>query len=192
MRRAPTPAENPQSTTEDSAVGDQNEGTCNESALLARLVHQETASAHRLAMSIVRDGALAEDVVQESFVKAWLALPSWRGEAPIRHWLLRIVHNTAISMLRSIRDVQTEPEVLAREPGRLDVSKHVENLVALEKLWEALGAMDELSRTVVVLREIEGLSYEEICAILDAPMPTVKTRLYRARRLLAAAMEEAA
>ena len=159
-------------------------------ASLEALIRAETRPAYRLAMSIVQDAALAEDVVQESFVRAWLALPSWRGDAPMRHWLLRIVRNTAVSTLRSSRDAQTDPEVLDRLPSSLDVAEHVEDLVTIDALWGALGKLDDLSRAIVVLRELEGLRYEEMCAILDAPMPTVKTRLFRARRLIAAALDE--
>lgn len=161
-----------------------------DSETLVALIRDETQTAYRLAMSIVQDASLAEDVLQESFVKAWLALESWRGEAPLRHWLLRIVHNTAVSTVRAVRDVQTAPEVLDRHPASVDVARHVENLVAIERLWEALAEMDELTRAIVALREIEGFSYDEISAILDAPMPTVKTRLFRARHAISAAIED--
>lgn len=153
---------------------------------LHRLVVEHSDAIFRLALSVVRDRALAEDVAQEALVKAWLALPTFRGDSSIRSWLLRITHNTAISTLRRRRAVVVDPHDLPeRRRGVVpSVESRVQGHVVMDEFVEALDTLDELSRSIVVLRELEGLSYEEISEVLAIPMPTVKTRLLRARRRL--------
>ncbi len=144
---------------------------------LRRLFAEHGASVYRMARSVVRDPGLAEDVTQETFIRAWQQLDSYRGEAPIRHWLLRIAHNVAVSTLRTIREESTDPDRLpVREPSRPD--DVVEGRLLIDA---ALGELDPLSRAVVVLREVEQLTYAEISDVLQVPLPTVKTRLFRAR-----------
>jgi RNA polymerase sigma-70 factor (ECF subfamily) len=145
----------------------------------------------RVAMSIVRNRSLAEDVVQETLVKAWTNLDKFRGDAPFRVWVIRIANNTAISMLRKQRDQPTDPvmmsEVLA---GGAGPDRNAEGRAMVDQLWRALDRLDPLSRAIVVLREIEAMSYEDIAEALDVALPTVKTRLFRARRELALRLEE--
>ncbi len=147
---------------------------------------------YRLALSVVRDPALAEDIAQETLVKAWLALPSFRAESSLRSWVLRIAHNTAISMLRQRRAVVIDPHDLPERQSNPDrsVESHVQSGAVLDDFVQALEVLDELSRSIVVLRELEGMAYDEIAEVLDVPMPTVKTRLLRARRRLGAALRE--
>ena len=156
------------------------------------LVVEHGDAIYRLALSVVRDQALAEDVAQEALVKAWLALPSFRGDASLRSWLLRITHNTAISTLRRRRAVVIDPLDMPEEPTRIErsVESRVQGEVVMDHFIEALDTLDELSRSIVVLRELEGLSYDEISEVLDVPMPTVKTRLLRARRRLSNVLRE--
>lgn len=144
---------------------------------LRQLFEEHGASVHRMARSVVQDPGLAEDVTQETFIRAWQRAGTYRGEAPIRHWLLRIAHNLAVSTLRAIREESTDP---ARLPAGDSVhpDRLVEDRLAIEG---ALGRLDPLSRAVVVLREIEGMTYAEISDVLQVPLPTVKTRLFRAR-----------
>lgn len=153
---------------------------------LHRLVTEHSDAIFRLALSVVRDRALAEDIAQETLVKAWLALPNFRGESSLRGWVLRIAHNTAVSTLRRRRAVVVDPHELPEEAESSDrsVESRVMQGAAMDEFVEALDLLDDLSRSVVVLREIDGLSYEEIAEILEIPMPTVKTRLLRARRRL--------
>ncbi len=156
------------------------------------LVTEHGDAIFRLALSVVRDRALAEDIAQETLVKAWLALPSFRGESSMRGWVLRIAHNTSISTLRRRRAILTDPHDLPEEPVRADrsVESRVLSGAAMDDFVEALDTLDELSRSIVVLREVEGMPYEEIAEILEIPMPTVKTRLLRARRRLGNALRE--
>ncbi len=159
---------------------------------LHKLVVEHGDAVYRLAYSIVRDSALAEDVSQDTLVKAWLALPSFRGDASLRSWVLRIAHNTAISTLRTRRMTLMDPaEMPEREivPERT-VERRVESGEVMDAFVEALDHLDELSRSIVVLRELEGLAYDEIASVLKVPLPTVKTRLLRARRKLSTVLKE--
>ncbi len=159
---------------------------------LTRLVAEHGEAIYRVALSVVRDAALAEDVAQDTLVKAWLALPNFRGESSVKSWVLRIAHNTAISTLRLRRSVLTDPFSMPEhpQPAGTSVERRVENSAAMGDFVAELGKLDDLSRSVVVLREVEGLPYDEIAQILDIPLSTVKTRLMRARRRLGTALEE--
>jgi RNA polymerase sigma-70 factor (ECF subfamily) len=159
---------------------------------LSALVLEHGDSIYRVALSVVRDSALAEDIAQDTLVKAWLALPTFRGESSLKSWVLRIARNTAISTIRANRMVVMDPFTMPEgEPPRDGtVERKVENREAMQDFVVALSELDDLSRSVVVLREIEGLAYEEIAEVLDVPLPTVKTRLMRARKRLGSALEE--
>ena len=156
------------------------------------LVTQYSDPVYRLAYSILRDRSLAEDVSQETMVKAWMALPSFRGEGSMKGWVLRIAYNTSISTIRSRKAIVIDPHTMPETPERIELS--VENLVQDKAYYDefltALDLLDELSRSIVVLRELEGLSYDEIVRILKVPLPTVKTRLFRARRHLGVVLKE--
>lgn len=149
---------------------------------LDALVHAHAAAAYRTALAVVRDPALAEDVVQDTIIKAWQHLDTRREEASERAWVLRIAHNTAVSMLRRVRDEPIDPGLMPDRSDPRDPARHLDGRVDLEFLRDALGALDESSRTILVLRDVEHLSYQEIAETLGLPLPTVKTRLLRARR----------
>lgn len=156
------------------------------------LVVEHGDAVFRVAMSVVRDRALAEDVAQEALMKAWLALPSFRGDSALRSWLLRITHNHAISTLRTRRAIVTDPHEMPEriEPVSRSVEHQVERGFVREEFEAALDDLDDLSRTIVVLRELEGMAYDEIARTLDIALPTVKTRLLRARRRLGLSLRE--
>jgi len=159
---------------------------------LHKLVVEHSDAVYRLALSVVRDPSLAEDVAQDTMVKAWLALPTFRGDSSLRGWIMRIAHNTAISTLRARRAAVIDPaELPEREsvPER-SVERRVESDEAMNAFVDALDLLDDLSRSIVVLREVEGMAYDEISRVLDVPLPTVKTRLLRARRRLSTALRE--
>lgn len=145
------------------------------------MVRQHGPAVYRLALSIVRDPALAEDVAQETFIKAWRNLNTYRAAAPLQHWLLRIAHNVAVSTLRAVREEARDPRSMP-EGQRADAVEPV--VLSRAAIVDALAHLDELSRSIIVLREIEGLSYAEISDVLAIPLPTVKTRLFRARSTL--------
>jgi len=153
------------------------------------IVAAHSDAVFRLARSVVQDAALADDVTQETFIKVWRNLDSFRGDSSMRSWVLRIAHNTAVSTLRTIRDRATDPVKLPDAQDPIGTPRVVEGRAAADQLSAALVTFDELTRGIVVLREIEGMSYEEIADALDVPVPTVKTRLLRARRRLSTILE---
>jgi RNA polymerase sigma-70 factor, ECF subfamily len=148
---------------------------------------------YRVAQSIVSDRSLAEDVVQESLLRAWQHLGDYRGDAPLKNWVLRITHNCAVSAVRRRREDVRDPTVMAeteKEVAGVDTERTVAGRAAVAGLWQALDTLDPTSRSIVVLREIERMSYEEISEVLGLPLPTVKTRLFRARRTLSERLKE--
>lgn len=157
---------------------------------MEELVEQHADAVYRVALSVTRDPVLAEDASQDALIKAWQALPSFRGDAPLRHWILRITHNVSISLLRKRREDVLDPldfpEQAATGPG---VESQVQDRLALERFSAALRDLDGVSRSIVVLREVEGLSYNEMSDVLELPLPTIRTRLLRARRQLAIALD---
>ncbi len=156
---------------------------------LEELMIDHAEAAYRVALSVTRNPHLAEDVTQDAMLKAWQALPTYRGDAPLRNWVLRITHNTAISALRKRREVLADPAELPEREAAQSVERQAHGRMALSAFEEALNELDDLTRSIVVLREIESLSYDEIAELLDIALPTVKTRLLRARRQLSATLE---
>jgi RNA polymerase sigma-70 factor (ECF subfamily) len=150
----------------------------------------------RLLSRLVRDPAEVEDVAQEAFIKAYRALPSFRGDSAFYTWLYRIGINTAKNWLVSNgRRVPTTTDVASEDaesyddgellrdvntPERMLMSKQIGDTVNL-----AMEALPEELRTAVMLREIEGLSYEEISQVMDCPIGTVRSRIFRAREAIA-------
>ncbi len=159
---------------------------------LHNLVVEHADAVYRLAYSVVRDSALAEDVAQDTMVKAWIALPTFRGDSSLRSWIMRIAHNTAISTLRTRRAMVMDPADLPERAvvSERTVERKVEGDEAMQAFVRALDLLDDLSRSIVVLREVEGMAYDEISRVLNVPLPTVKTRLLRARRRLSTALKE--
>lgn len=155
--------------------------------VLERLLSDHGAAVYRLALSVLGDPTLAEDVVQETMLRAWQGLAGFRGEASLRTWVLRIAHNVAVTYGRKRRDRVADPTTMAdiADPrASSNVEREVAGRISVSELWTAISELDELSRTVLVLREVEHLSYEEIADMVGVALPTVKTRLFRARRLL--------
>lgn len=146
---------------------------------------------YRVAFGVLRDQGLAEDVVQETMIKAWRSMEGFRGDSSTRTWVLRIAHNTAVDALRRRRERVVAPEDLRRDGDATTMDDPARRFAGREDvgvLRDALASLDELSRTIVVLRELEGLSYQDIARTLEVPVTTVKTRLLRARRALGAAV----
>ena len=125
----------------------------------------------------------AEDVSQDAFLRAFHRLDQFRGDAPFRSWLLRITHNAALDHLARRRPEPVDPDALdAAEPStdrppadRLEVRERI------ERLELKLRGLAPQHRVVLVLRDAEGLSYDEIAEITDSPLGSVKGRLHRAR-----------
>ena len=150
----------------------------------------------RLVSRLVHDPAEAEDVVQETFIKAYRALRHFRGDSAFYTWLYRIGINTAKNFLvTQSRRAPTSTENDAEQAEAFDDGEHLrdintpESMLASKQIAETVNAaMDMLPielRTAIVLREIEGLSYEEISDIMSCPIGTVRSRIFRAREVIA-------
>ena len=145
----------------------------------------------KLVARLLRDPAEAEDVAQEAFVKAYRALGSVRGDSAFYTWLYRIAVNTARNTIasRQRRPVDYEAELSESEQSNLASRlRHTDTPEATalseeirETVNEAIERLPEDLRTAIVLREVEGLSYEEIAAAMDCPVGTVRSRIFRAR-----------
>jgi RNA polymerase sigma-70 factor (ECF subfamily) len=126
----------------------------------------------------------AEDVSQDAFLRAFHRLEHFRGDAPFRSWLLRITHNAALDHIRRRRPEPVDPETLdtTEESASRPPADRLETRERIERLERKLHGLSDQHRVVLVLRDAEGLSYEEIADITDAPLGSVKGRLHRARR----------
>ena len=152
----------------------------------------------KLIMRYVRDQSEALDVSQEAFVKAYRALPGFRGESAFYTWLYRIAINTAKNHLVALQRKPVEYELDAQDPEYAERNPHLrdeenpEGLAMQEQLREtlekAIAELPEELRTAIMLREIEGLSYEEIAAAMDCPVGTVRSRIFRAREAIEVAI----
>jgi RNA polymerase sigma-70 factor (ECF subfamily) len=149
----------------------------------------------RLLSRMIRDSAEVEDVTQEAFIKAYRALPSFRGDSAFYTWLYRIGINTAKNYLVSQgRRAPTSTSVDADDAESMedgDLLRHAdtpERLMMTKQIGQtvnaAMDALPEELRTAIVLREIEGLSYEEIATVMDCPIGTVRSRIFRAREAI--------
>jgi len=150
----------------------------------------------RLVSRLVHDTAEAEDVVQETFIKAYRALRHFRGDAAFYTWLYRIGINTAKNYLvtqgrrtPTASDTDAEQAESFDDGHRLRDNNTPESVLASKQIAATVNAaMDVLPielRTAIVLREIEGLSYEEISEIMACPIGTVRSRIFRAREVIA-------
>lgn len=155
-----------------------------------RLVEEHYPSFYRVAYRMVHNHADAEEVVQDAFLKAWTRRDQFRHESTFKTWMYRIVINTAISLQRKhTRHRRKLSSLFFESQTRMKASgNQMENNYMLvqmsEQLNEALQRIPESSRSLIVLRDIEGLSYEDIAVILGVPVGTVKSRIWRARHQL--------
>ncbi len=160
------------------------------------LVSKYQRKLSRLLSRFVKDQAEVEDVAQEAFVKAYRALPSFRGDSAFYTWLYRIGINTAKNYLVALnRRAPTVTEVDAQEAEEFDGGDQLRDMNTPESLLmtkqiantvnEAMEQLPEELRAAIQLREIEGLSYEEIAAAMDCPIGTVRSRIFRARDAIA-------
>ena len=126
----------------------------------------------------------AEDVSQDAFLRAFHRLGHFRGDAPFRSWLLRITHNAALDHLARRRAEPVDPGTLdaGAESGSRPPAERLEVRERIERLERKLHGLPPTHRAVLVLRDAEGLSYQEIADITDTPLGSVKGRLHRARR----------
>ncbi len=150
----------------------------------------------RLLSRFVRDPSEVEDVAQEAFIKAYRALPQFRGDSAFYTWLYRIAINTAKNHLVASGRRPSSPSEYENEDGEtFDETDNLsdintpESMLASREIAEtvnqAIEALPEELRTAIVLREIEGMSYEDIAQSMECPIGTVRSRIFRAREAIA-------
>ena len=148
----------------------------------------------KLVGRFVNDAAEAEDVAQEAFLKAYRALASFRGDSAFYTWLYRIAINTAKNALVSQRRRPVDFDLDLQDPDQYDRQAKLkeadtpEGVLLTDEIRavveEAMEQLPEDLRTAIVLRELEGLSYEEIAEAMDCPVGTVRSRIFRAREAI--------
>jgi RNA polymerase sigma-70 factor (ECF subfamily) len=144
-----------------------------------------------LVMRYVRDPDQALDISQEAFLKAYRALPRFRGDSAFYTWMYRIAVNTAKNYLAAQRRRPMNVELDLQDPEQYDLHAKLketdtpEGVTLSDELQEtverAIAALPEDLRTAIVLRELEGMSYEEIAQTMECPVGTVRSRIFRAR-----------
>lgn len=152
----------------------------------------------KLIMRYVRDPAEAQDVAQEAFIKAYRALPSFRGDSAFYTWLYRIAINTAKNHLVSLQRRPVDYNLDLQDPDNYEYNALLkdddtpEGLAMQEELRRAveraIASLPEELRTAIMLRELDGLSYEEIAQAMDCPVGTVRSRIFRAREAIDASI----
>jgi RNA polymerase sigma-70 factor (ECF subfamily) len=160
------------------------------------LVEKYQRKLGRLLARFIRDPAEVEDVTQEAFIKAYRALPGFRGDSAFYTWLYRIGINTAKNYLMALgRRAPTSTEVEAEDAEGFEDGEQLrdintpESLLLSAEIAQTVNAtieqLPEELRTAIQLREIEGMSYEDIARIMDCPIGTVRSRIFRAREAIA-------
>ena len=150
----------------------------------------------RLLSRFIRDPAEVEDVAQDAFIKAYRALPSFRGESAFYTWLYRIGINTAKNYLVALgRRAPTATEFDSEDAENFENGDQLRDVDTPENelmskqiaqtVNDTMDALPEELRTAIVLREIDGLSYEEIATVMNCPIGTVRSRIFRARETIA-------
>jgi len=148
----------------------------------------------KLVLRYIRDPMEAEDVVQEAFIKAFRAIGSFRGDSAFYTWIYRIAINTAKNALVSSKRRPVSYDIDVQDPEQGDLEARLtdgetpEQLAMTEEIRQtvnhAMADLPEDLRTAIVLREIDGLSYEEIAESMDCPVGTVRSRIFRAREAI--------
>jgi RNA polymerase sigma-70 factor (ECF subfamily) len=152
------------------------------------LVRRHRLGAYRVALRMLGDESDAEDATQDAFVQAWRNLDRFRADAAFSTWMYRIVTNRCLNMLRARR--RTEPLPEDREAPASRPDRIAEGRWQVEQLQRAIGRLTPEQRAPLVLRELQGCSYEEIAEVLGLSISAVKSRLHRARLELLAAMRQ--
>ena len=192
MPDAPTPQDADPVLVQRAIAGDQR--------AYELLVIKYQRRIERLIGRMVRDTDLVEDIAQETFIRAYRALAQFRGDAQFYTWLYRIAVNTAKKALVDLRRDPLVTEAALRGGDDDDETSVVENELTSPETPETVLAAKEIAATVnlamealpeelrqaVTLREIEGLSYEEIAEMMNCPIGTVRSRIFRAREAISA------
>lgn len=169
----------------------------NDAAAFNEIVSRYKNRVHNYVCRMVGQGVDAEDLTQETFVRAYMSIKSFQSRASLNTWLYRIATNICIDFVRKTNRVKAMTSSFVREDDdnehdgelefpdeRFDPQSQFLNKELGVQLQGALQSLPEKLRTVVLLHDIEGLAYEEIAQIVDCPLGTVKSRLFNARASL--------
>jgi RNA polymerase sigma-70 factor, ECF subfamily len=173
----------PQTADAESGLIEQaKSGDCN---AFGELVRRHYPGVVQVVYRLCGDTGLAEDMAQETFLRAWINLPSFRPQSSLRNWLYRIAVNAALDVLRRKPEEKLEDEAVQMIPSQVPGPE----MALIEKesviqIQQAMQSLPEAARSVLVLREYGGLSYQEIAGVLDVPVGTVMSRLNYARNRL--------
>lgn len=168
--------------TADTETNLINQARQGDRSAYGELVRSHYAEVVRVVYGLCGDPALAEDAAQEAFLRAWVKLPSFRVNSPLRNWLLRIAVNAALDVLRKkpVEPLGEEQSMLVPDPNPDPESALIEKEQAAF-VQRAIRSLPEAARSVLVLREYSELSYQEISGVLGIPVGTVMSRLNYAR-----------
>jgi RNA polymerase sigma-70 factor, ECF subfamily len=173
----PQPSEDESVLIEQAQHGDRN--------AFGELVCRYYPGVVRVVYRLCGDSGLAEDMTQEAFLRGWINLPSFHPQSSLRNWLYRIAVNATLDVLRRKSEETLETEAAQMIPDQADGPEMT--LIEKERvalLQQAMHSLPEAARSVLVLREYGGLSYQEIASVLDVPVGTVMSRLNYARNRL--------
>lgn len=179
--------ENEASLVQRARKGDQD--------AFAELVDEHQRYVFNLALRVLKDENEALDLTQETFVRAWTALPNFRGQSRFRTWLYRIVTNLCYNRLPDLRRRLSDlgddvlPDLPDPGTGSSNPLRLVESNETRAFLYQAIDEMDAHYKVLITLRYHDELSYEEIAHLLNLPLGTVKTGLFRAKEKLRLALE---
>lgn len=148
----------------------------------------------KLVMRYVRDHSEAEDVTQEAFLKAYRALPNFRGDSAFYTWIYRIAINTAKNFLVAAKRRPLDYNLDLQDPAQYEMQARLKDIDSPERMMlteeirstvnRAIDKLPEDLRTAIILREMEGMSYEEIAQTMECPVGTVRSRIFRAREAI--------
>lgn len=163
-----------------AAAADRDEGA------FEQLVRRHTPALYAGALRTTGSEQTAQDVVQDTWLSAWLHLPGFRGQSQVRTWLVRIATTKALNALR--RPPPTVQLDAAPEPATAGTEQEAEQRERAAAVRAAVAALPARQREAVVLRDLEGLSYEQVAAGLGCSVSSVKSALFRGRQALAVAL----
>ena len=183
------PPKNPEREIDQKLVEKAQKGDKQAFGILVEKYHKKL---YRLLSRMVRDQSEIEDIVQDSFIKAYRAINNFRGDSAFYTWLYRIGVNTAKNHLmalgrrpKAMNDVELEEIENFEEAGDLRSYETPESVMMTKEIAatvnETIEHLPEELRSAITLREMDGLSYEEIAEIMDCPIGTVRSRIFRAR-----------
>ena len=172
-----------------------DEALSGDAGSFGKLVRKYQDRLYNSMLHIVRSPEEAEDVVQDAFVQAYVKLETFGRASAFYTWLYRIAFNVSVSRHRRKRpvlSVDAARDATGLEPTAADDTpqQHLEREESIRQVQQSLAALEEANRSILVLREIDGLSYDEISTILDLPLGTVRSRLHRARLQLRQELKE--